>query len=118
MPDNSLTSNKFHFSTVEDESRRSMFEEKVPSELKREHDWRTRPDPFEAVWPEIEALLERDAGLQAKTVFEELCRRYPASTSTPPCTRARVMRVITRAREGRPPARGAIAWVVVASLIG
>ena len=82
-----------------------MFEEKVPSELKREHDWRTRPDPFEAVWPEIEALLERDAGLQAKTVFEELCRRYPASTSTPPCTRARVMRVITRAREGRPPAR-------------
>ncbi len=50
---------------------------KVPSELKREHDWRTRPDPFEAVWPEVETLLERDAGLQAKTVFEELCRRYP-----------------------------------------
>lgn len=36
-----------------------------------------REDPFEAVWPEVEELLERDAGLQAKTVFEELGRRYP-----------------------------------------
>ena len=50
---------------------------KLPSELKMAHDWRTRPDPFEAVWPEVEGLLERDAGLQAKTVFEELQRRYP-----------------------------------------
>jgi hypothetical protein len=50
---------------------------RMPSDLKRDHDWRTRPDPFTEVWPEIEALLERDAGLQAKTVFEDLRRRYP-----------------------------------------
>ena len=50
---------------------------KLPSELRVAHTWRTRPDPFEAVWPEIEALLEQDGGLQAKTVFEELQRRYP-----------------------------------------
>ena len=41
------------------------------------HTWRTRADPFEEVWPEVEELLERDKGLQAKTVFEELGRRYP-----------------------------------------
>jgi transposase len=51
----------------------------LPGELKAAHTWRTRPDPFEAVWPEVEALLEQDAGLQAKTVFEELKRRHPES---------------------------------------
>ena len=34
-------------------------------------------DPFEAVWPEVEALLGQDAGLQAKTVLQELQRRHP-----------------------------------------
>ena len=32
-------------------------------------------DPFAEVWPEIEALLKQDGGLQAKTVWEELNRR-------------------------------------------
>lgn len=50
---------------------------KLPSELRRDHDWRTRPDPFTEVWPEVESLLEHDEGLQAKTVFEELLRKYP-----------------------------------------
>lgn len=50
---------------------------KLPSEVKPERTWRTRPDPFDEVWPEVEALLAQDAGLQAKTVFEELQRRYP-----------------------------------------
>ena len=49
----------------------------LPSQLIKAHDWRTRPDPFTEVWTEIEQLLERDAGLQAKTVFQELQRRYP-----------------------------------------
>ena len=51
---------------------------KVASELRVAHTWRTRADPFEEVWPEVEALLEQDKGLQAKTVFEELGRRYPS----------------------------------------
>lgn len=50
---------------------------RMPSEMKKQHTWRTRPDPFGEFWPEIEALLERDVGLQAKTVFEDLQRRYP-----------------------------------------
>jgi hypothetical protein len=50
---------------------------KLPGELKASHSWRTRPDPFAEVWSEVEALLEREGGLEAKTVFEELGRRYP-----------------------------------------
>jgi hypothetical protein len=50
---------------------------KLPSELKGKHTWRTRPDPFAEVWVEAQVLLERDSGLQAKTVFEELQRRHP-----------------------------------------
>jgi hypothetical protein len=51
---------------------------KMPSEVKRmDRDWRTRPDDFAAVWPELEALLEVNPGLQAKTLFADLQRRYP-----------------------------------------
>lgn len=39
--------------------------------------WRTRSDPFAGVWPEIQELLERDAGLEAKTVMEWLLGSYP-----------------------------------------
>ena len=50
---------------------------KLPSEQKQPRAWRTREDPFVEVWPEIERMLDLDAGLQAKTVFAELERLYP-----------------------------------------
>ncbi len=50
---------------------------KLPSECRAAHTWRTRPDPFEAVREEIRSLLVVNPGLQAKTVFQELQRRYP-----------------------------------------
>src|SRR5256885_8019048 len=37
--------------------------------------YRTRTDPFEVVWPEVEALLEAAPGLEAKTIFERLQER-------------------------------------------
>src|SRR5271163_909713 len=40
--------------------------------------WKTRADPFAEVWSEVEALLEQGPGWEAKTIFEELQRRYPA----------------------------------------
>jgi len=49
----------------------------LPSECKEPRDWRTRADPFVGVWGEVEELLMREPGLQGKTVFEELQRRYP-----------------------------------------
>lgn len=50
---------------------------KGPGAVRPVHDWRTRSDPFAEVWAEVETLLEQDDGLQAKTVFAELSRRYP-----------------------------------------
>lgn len=38
---------------------------------------RTREDPFAAVWPDVLALLDVNAGLQALTLFQELQRRHP-----------------------------------------
>ena len=36
-----------------------------------------RPDPFAGVWNEVRELLEVNAGLEAKAVFEYLQRRHP-----------------------------------------
>lgn len=50
---------------------------KLPSQTKRQRTWRTRKDAFEGVWPEILEILERDEAVEAKTIFEHLCRQYP-----------------------------------------
>ncbi len=50
---------------------------KLPSELQTAHTWRSRKDPFEDVWHEIKLMLAINAGLEAKTIFEELQRRNP-----------------------------------------
>ena len=50
---------------------------KLPSELHKPHTWKTRQDPFEDSWDEIKSMLEINPGLEAKTIFEDLQRRYP-----------------------------------------
>ena len=50
---------------------------KLPSELLIEHTWRTRADPFEAHWEEVREQLAESPGLEAKTLFEDLQRRFP-----------------------------------------
>jgi len=42
-----------------------------------DRNWRTRPDLFVEVWPELEAKLQVNPGLQAKTLFADLQRRFP-----------------------------------------
>jgi hypothetical protein len=54
-----------------------MSMEGLPSGVAKEHTWRTRPDPFEDVWDEVREHLELFSGLEAKTLFEWLQRRYP-----------------------------------------
>jgi transcriptional regulator with XRE-family HTH domain len=49
----------------------------LPSQLKRPRTHRTRRDPFADDWAWIAGQLERDAALQAKTLFELLCARRP-----------------------------------------
>ena len=55
--------------------------DKLPSEMKERHRWRTRLDPFEEVWEEIRDKLEDNPGFEAKTLFEDLQRRYPGRFS-------------------------------------
>jgi hypothetical protein len=50
---------------------------KLPSEVRMEHTWRTRPDPFVEVWPRLEEQLALTPGLEAKTLFAALQRQYP-----------------------------------------
>ena len=49
----------------------------LPSECREPRRWRTREDPFCEVWAEVAELLEREPQLQAKTLLDELQRRYP-----------------------------------------
>jgi hypothetical protein len=50
---------------------------KIPSEVKTVRGWRTRDDPFSEVWEDVRAHLVVNPGLEAKTLFEDLQRRYP-----------------------------------------
>jgi len=49
---------------------------KLPSEIKVEHTWRTRDNPFSSIWSEITNLLSTNPGLEAKTIFEYFQRQY------------------------------------------
>jgi hypothetical protein len=51
---------------------------KLPSEVKiMDRDWLTRPDPFAEVWPKLQEQLQLHPGLEAKTLFADLQRRFP-----------------------------------------
>ena len=49
----------------------------LPSEVKSPHTWQTRQDSFADVWEEVRTKLQANAGLQAKTLFQDLQRRNP-----------------------------------------
>jgi hypothetical protein len=50
---------------------------KLPSELRMDHTWRTRADPFVEVWTWVAEQLSVNAGLEAKTLLEALQRTHP-----------------------------------------
>jgi hypothetical protein len=51
--------------------------DRLPSEAHGPRSWRTRQDPFQDVWPELREFLQLNPGLQAKTLFADLQRRFP-----------------------------------------
>ncbi len=53
----------------------------LPSQSKKEHTWRTREDPFEKDWKEIEKMLSLNPGLEAKYYFKYLQRENPGKYS-------------------------------------
>ena len=56
--------------------RKYEFLGKLPSELKKAREYRTRSDPFEEDWAEAERMLEKAPELEAKTLFEWLCEQH------------------------------------------
>ncbi len=51
--------------------------DKLPSEIRADHTWKTRKDVFKDVWKEVKAKLELNNGLEAKAIFGYLQRKYP-----------------------------------------
>ena len=50
----------------------------LPSGLPaKNRSWRTRANPFNEHWPEIEQWLKISPELEAKFIFEQLCEKYP-----------------------------------------
>lgn len=47
---------------------------KLPSQMKKSRTWRTRSDPFAEVWSDVESILTTDPSVEAKTIFDHLCR--------------------------------------------
>lgn len=64
-------------SMSENTARKYLKSGKLPSQVRPEHTWRTRQDPFEEVWGQVKGLLETNHGLEAKTLFEYLQREHP-----------------------------------------
>jgi len=58
-------------------ARKYVTARKLPSELRRPRDWRTRPDPFAEHWPEVESRLVDEPTLEARTLFEWLLEQHP-----------------------------------------
>lgn len=57
--------------------RKYLRTDKFPTEMKEPRDWRTRLDPFEVDWPDIEQRLGDAPELEARILFEDLMRRRP-----------------------------------------
>ena len=49
----------------------------LPRQRKQPRTYRTRTDPFAQVWPEVEAKLQAEPRLKAKTLFAWLQRQHP-----------------------------------------
>ena len=75
---------------------------KLPDEVRMEHSWRTREDPFDEVWAGVEEKLRINSGLEAKTLFEDLQRRYPGRFSDGQVRTLQRRVKIWRALEGPP----------------
>jgi hypothetical protein len=75
---------------------------KLPSDIKVEHTWRTRKDPFADVWPEVKEKLGTNPGLQAKTLFDYLQRIYPGKFSDGQLRTLQRSIKVWRAQQGPP----------------
>ena len=83
-------------------ARKYLREKKLPSQMKKDHRWRTRKDPFETVWDHVREMLELNPGLEAKTIFEYLQRIHPGTYQDGQLRTLQRRIKIWRAMEGPP----------------
>src|SRR5260370_23661090 len=75
---------------------------RLPSEVEKERQWRTREDAFSGVWDQVRQLIEENPGLEAKTLFEWLQREDPGRYSDGQIRTLQRRIKIWRATEGPP----------------
>lgn len=80
----SMKHKKQHFYQVADAAgispttaRKYLKANRLPSELKKQHDWNTRQDVFSDIWLEAVEFLENNTGIEAKSLFEHIQHQYP-----------------------------------------
>ena len=83
-------------------ARKYLREKKLPSQMKKDHGWRTRKDPFETVWDHVRQMLELNSGLEAKTIFEYLQSNHPGTYQDGQLRTLQRRIKIWRATEGPP----------------
>lgn len=54
---------------------------RLPSQIAKEHSWRTRPDPFVDIWDEAAKYLEVNPHLEARALFEFIQKNNPGRYS-------------------------------------
>jgi hypothetical protein len=52
-----------------------------PEEPRAARHWRTRPDAFAELWPQVEAQLEREPALEAKVLFDQVLEQHRGQVS-------------------------------------
>ena len=50
---------------------------RLPSEVRKQHNWRTRENPFSEVWHEIEAMLAKKPIVVTTKLFADIQERHP-----------------------------------------
>ena len=83
-------------------ARKYLKANRLPSQMKKEHDWRTRRDPFETEWDHVRQMLELNSGLEAKTIFEYLQMINPGTYQDGQLRTLQRRIKIWRATEGPP----------------
>jgi hypothetical protein len=80
----------------ENTARKYLRHRRLSSQVKAERAWRTREDPFEEDWSEVQLKLEINPGLESKTLFEWLQRSSPGRYSDPLPSERTIARKLAR----------------------
>lgn len=83
-------------------ARKYVTDRRLPSELTKAREYRTREDPFIEVWPAVAAKLELDESLEAKTIFEWLQSERPGDFADGQLRTLQRRMKIWRGTEGKP----------------